>query len=270
MDDKVKELLLKMKELGISESELVKEMSVIGEEIEGNPASKEEFEKSILNVRAEIKAAASEIFIEADELDKDVFSNVIGFSIFKASFRELANTESIRLVKFHDDLNQKIQRATNKNEAKEIFLNVMVAYEDVIYGNIGLFKDVDYNTVLKFTDRIGVSKSAAYRLVLETVNVCDFVALKNDDDIEKSKGELLEALSRILKEDIISCITDKDIKELVRLSSLKNIEILGSENSNDVFVEFAVMVAMLVLYGLIKKRTIFKFALTEVEYEAEK
>lgn len=266
MDENMKELLLKMRELGISEEEFRKTLNAASVKEEEQPADKEAFDKTMKEVRSTFKAIIKELYKSDANVDKSVFKEVMSPTLFKAEYRELAIAEITRIVRFLDEMVLKLQSMNSREEMQETFFNMMVLYEDTFYGNVSLFKDVPLNVLSAFASKIGADKAAAYKIVREQEEI-GIAILKTEEDVEKAKEDMLNLMASVFRTRLDITFEDIFVKEFIRLVGLKEYAFEKIVTQNDIFVMYGTIIAALLLTGLVKSRSILKIALSDLKTE---
>lgn len=266
MDEKMQELLIKMRELGISEEEFRRTLNTTAAVEAEKPADKEAFDKAFKDVRNNFRDIIKEIYKDSAQIDETVFKPVMSPTIFKTEFRELAIAEVVRLVRFLDEVVIKLSDIKDRAQLREVFFNMMVAYEDVVYGYISLFRFVPIEVLYVFVSKVGADKSAAYAIIKDQRDV-GLVNLKTKEDIEKAKEDMINLMASVFRNQVDRTFADIYAKEFVRLVPLKDYAFEDFKVQNDIFIAYGTLIGLLLLGGLIRTQTILKMALVDLKFE---
>ena len=271
MDDKVKELLEKMKELGMTETDVIKTLSVSANEKEDQPVDVDAFKTTFNQMRSIVKNTVKEIYIEKlDKLsEKVVLKNIMTVSQFKAEYRELAIAENARVVAFVNNITIKLSEVEGNENLQNEFLKYMISLEDVVYGNIILFKNVPVEVLYGFATGTGVTRAAAYSFIKENIESNNILPLETEEEILKAKEEMTNLVATIFRARFASVLDDKYVVEFIKLANLKNTVFDDIKDENDMFIAYGVAISMLLITGVIRVRTMFKVALLDVKKEIE-
>lgn len=271
MDDKVKELLEKMKELGMTENDVIKTLSENAIAEENKPANPDEFKKVYSQMRDIVKKATYEIYIkENNKLSDDVVvKDLITATEFKKTYKELAIAENTRVVTFANNIVLKLSKLESNQELKDEFEKLMTSGEDVVYGNITLFKNVPLEVLYKFADKTGAAKSSSYILIKECIEKNRFEILDTDEKIEKAKEDMKNLVATIFRAKFVSSLDDKYIVEFIRLVNLKEVVFDHIDSEDDMFIAYGTTLAMLLVSGILRLRTILRVGLEELKKEVE-
>lgn len=266
MDEKMKELLSKMRELGISEEDFRKTLNTAAVEEAERPGDKVAFAKTYKEVRIVFKNIVKEIYQNNGEVDKSVYKAVMGPLEFKAEFRELAISEVTRVVRMLDEMVIKLAEIDGREETRKIFLDMMISYEDVVYGNMSLFRFVPLEVFYAFVTRVGADKPAAYEPVTEQKEK-GLAILSTQKEIEKAKEDMLNLMASVFRTPLDRILPEIYIKEFVRLVNLKDYAFDNLVEQNDIFIMYGSIISLLLLVGLLKTGTITKIGLSELKFE---
>lgn len=266
MDEKMKELLSKMRELGISEEDFRKTLNTAAVEEAERPGDKVAFDKTYKEVRIVFKNIVKEIYQNNGEIDKSVYKAVISPLEFKAEFRELAVSEVTRVVRMLDEMVIKLAQIDGRQETREVFLDMMTSYEDVVYGNMSLFRFVPLEVFYVFVTRVGADKFSAYRVVT-TQKEEGLAVLETEADVEKAKEDMLNLMASVFRTTLDRMFPEIYIKEFVRLANLKDYAFGDLVTQNDIFIMYGSIISLLLLTGLVRTGTITKVGLSELRLE---
>ncbi|MGL4450017.1 MAG: hypothetical protein ACRCTZ_02360 [Sarcina sp.] len=271
MDEKVKELLEKMKELGMTETDVIKTLSENAKEKEDEPVNVEEFQKTYDKIRRLIKKVVYEIYaMKNDKLSEEVIiKDLITATEFKQEYRELAIVENTRIVTFANNIVLKLSCIEKNIELQEAFYNLMISSEDVVYGNIILFKDIPLEKLYDFAKATGSARSAAYDTIKECIKKDKIEELNTQEDIENAKVDMKNLVATIFRVRFGSSLDDKYIKEFIRLINLKKFIFDNIKTDDDMFIAYGTTLAMLLVSGVLRVRTILRIGLEELKKEIE-
>ena len=271
MDDKVKELLEKMKELGMTENDVIKTLSENAIAEENKPADADAFKKVYNQMRDIIKKAIYEIYIKENKKLSDdfVIKDLITATEFKRTYKELAIAENTRVVTFANNIVLKLSKLESNQELKDEFEKLMISGEDVVYGNITLFKNVPVEVLYKFANETGAAKSSSYSLIKECLEKNKFEVLDTDEKIEKAKEDMKNLVATIFRARFVSSLDDKYIIEFIRLVNLKQVVFDNIDSEDDMFIAYGTTLSMLLVSGILRLRTILRVGLEELKKEIE-
>ncbi|WP_297518551.1 hypothetical protein [uncultured Clostridium sp.] len=268
MDDKMKELLEKMKELGMTETDVLKTLNISANEKEDEPVDEDAFKKVMCQMRTIIKNAVKEIYIE--KVDKlSAVEDIMTISQFKAEYRELAIAENTRVVSFANNIAIKLSKIDGNKELREDFLKLMISTEDVVYGNVLLFRSVSIGDLYRFAIGTGVTKAASYSFIKENVECNNILTLTTEDEKIKAKEDMKNLVATIFRGRFASVLDDKYVVEFIKLASLKDIVFDDIKDEDDMFIAYGTTISLLLIIGVIRVRTMLKVGLEEVKIEVE-
>lgn len=271
MDEKVKELLEKMKELGMTETDVIKTLSENAKEKEAQPADSKAFQKTYDKMRYIVKKVVYEIYVEKNEkLSEEVTKeNLMSATEFKKEYRELAIAENTRVVTFANNIILKLINIEGNANLQEEFEKLMTSGEDVVYGNIILFKDIPLNSIYEFAKQTGATRGRAYDIIKECIKENKVEVLDTQEAIEKAKEDMKNLVATIFRAKFVSALNDKYIREFVRLINLKDVVFNDIQTDDDMFIAYGTTLSMLLVSGVLRLRTILRVGLEELKKEVE-
>ncbi|MGL4989906.1 MAG: hypothetical protein ACRCYE_13475 [Sarcina sp.] len=266
MDNKMQELLMKMRELGMTEEDLLKSLQNSTEEIEEREVDITTFQEVHKQARNIIKNVTRAIYIDkVDKLDNNVLPlDIMTVNQFKDAYKELATAELVRFMRLVNNIVSKLGVIEGNVALKEEFINIISLSDDVVYGYITLFGACDRAGLYEFAKKAG-SARGAYAIVEQAYpNPDDLVKVNTSDELQEAKKEMIIHMNNLLSTPIENTFSKEVIEEFVRLSPLSSKVFDNINNEEDMLVAYGTAIATFIVAGLTKARTILKMALENV------
>ncbi|MGL4741436.1 MAG: hypothetical protein ACRC41_11625 [Sarcina sp.] len=266
MDNKMQELLMKMRELGMTEEDLLKSLQNSAQKTEEKEIDINTLHEVHKQVRNIIKNITNAIYIDGlDKLNKEILPlDIMTATQFKDTYKEFASAELVRLVRLANNMISKLGVLEGNIALREEFMNIIGASDDVVYGYITLFGACDRTTLYEFAKRAGSARGSYSIVESACLNNDGLVKVNTIEELENAKKEMLKHMNIVLSTQIENSFSKEFIDEFVRLSPLSSKVFDRIETEEDMLIAYGTAISILIIAGLTRPRTVLKMALEDV------